>query len=142
MSYIKDSLSNGEEIVRVFEHHWMIKVTVVLHFILAVLTIGIWLPVAVFIWLHWKYVEQGLTNRRVIYKSGIISRRTDEMRLKAVESIYITQGVLGRILGYGTVTVTGRGLGDVKLKWMTDPMRVKRDIESAEFEKVEANNGV
>ena len=76
--------------------------------------------------------EQGVTNRRVIRKHGIISRKTDELRLSTIEAVFINQGILGRILGFGTVTVTGRGQGDVKLKWMADPLRVKREIENAE----------
>ncbi len=55
------------------------------------------------------------------------------MRLSAIESIIIKQGILGRILGYGTVLITGRGAGDVVIKWMSDPMRVKREIESADY---------
>jgi hypothetical protein len=39
------------------------------------------------------------------------------------------------MLGFGTVTVTGRGQGDVKLKWMADPLRVKREIESADHKE-------
>ena len=131
MSYIEESLSKGEEIYQVFPHHWMVKVAITIHFILGVLTV-IWLIPAVLIWLGWKNTEQGVTNKRVIYKHGIISRKTDEMRLSAIESIFINQGIIGRIFGFGTVTIAGRGQGDVKLKWMEDPMRVKREIENAE----------
>jgi uncharacterized membrane protein YdbT with pleckstrin-like domain len=135
MSYIQESLSKGEEIYQIFQHHWMVKVSIALHFIAAVLTMGIWLIPAILIWLGWKYTEQGVTSKRVIYKHGIISRKTDEMRLSAIESIFITQGILGRIFGFGTVTITGRGQSDVKLKWMADPLRVKKEIENAEHDR-------
>ena len=134
MSYIQESLSNGEEVYRLFPHHWMIKVSIALHFVLALFTVGIWLIPAILIWLGWKNTEQGVTNKRVIRKSGIIARKTDEMRLTAIESIFINQTILGRIFGFGTVTVIGRGQGDVTLKWMTDPLQVKREIENAEHE--------
>lgn len=138
MSYIEESLSKGEEIYRIFPHHWMVKVTIVLHFILGVVTLGIWLIPALLIWLGWRSTEQGVTNKRVIYKHGIIARKTDEMRLSSIESIIIKQSIMGRILGYGTVIVTGRGAGDVVIRWMNDPMGVKRDIESADYVEPEA----
>lgn len=134
MSYIEQSLSKGEEIYQIFPHHWMVKIALVIHFILAFFTMGIWLIPAILIWLGWRNTEQGVTNKRVIHKHGIISRKTEEMRLNAIESVFINQGIFGRIFGYGTVTVTGRGQGDVKLKWMTDPLRVKREIENADHE--------
>ena len=130
MSYIEESLSKGENVYRVFEHHWIVKLFLIIHILLC-LTI-IWIPVAIFYWLSWKFTEQGVTNKRAIYKHGIIARKTAEMRLAAIESIVIKQGIWGRILGYGTITISGRGSGDVVIKWMTDPMRVKRDIESAD----------
>lgn len=133
MSYIEKSLSKGEEVYQVFPHHWMVKFAIAIHFTLALLTI-IWLIPAILIWLNWRSTEQGVTNKRVIFKHGIISRKTDEIRLSAIESIFINQGIFGRIFGYGTITVTGRGQGDVKLKWMSDPLRVKREIENAEHD--------
>lgn len=138
MSYIEESLSKGEHIYQIFLHHWMVKFSIVIHFIFGVLTMGIWLIPAILIWLSWRNTEQGVTNKRVIYKHGIISRKTDEMRLSAIESIIIKQGIIGRILGYGTVIIAGRGIGDVAIKWMTDPMRVKRDIENADYVETES----
>lgn len=135
MTYIQESLSKGEDIYQIFPHHWFVKVVICLHFIFSIITAGIWLIPAILIWLGWKKTEQGVTNKRVIHKHGIISRKTDEMRLNAIESIIINQGIIGRMLGFGTVTVTGRGQGDVKLKWMADPLRVKREIESADHKE-------
>lgn len=137
MSYIEESLSKGEQIYKIFPHHWMVKFSITLHFIAAVFTVGIWLIPAIIVWLGWKSTEQGVTNKRVIHKSGIFSRKTKEMRLTSIESIFITQGIIGRIFGFGTVTITGRGQGDVKLTWMTDPMNVKKDIENLEHDRSE-----
>ena len=142
MAYIEQSLSKGETIKEIFKHHWMVKVVVALHFVFALFTAGIWLIPAVLVWLSWRFTEQGVTNKRVIFKHGIISRKTDEMRLNAIESIVIKQGIIGRILGFGTVVVTGRGAGDVVIKWMADPTRVKREIESADYSEPLATNAL
>lgn len=132
MSYIDESLSKGEEVIHLFSHHGIVKFNQVGHFIIALFTLGIWLPIAIWHWLYWKNIEQAVTSKRVIHKYGIVSRKTKEMRINAIESITIKQGIIGRIFGFGTVTVTGRGAGDVELKWMKNPMMVKRDIENVE----------
>jgi uncharacterized membrane protein YdbT with pleckstrin-like domain len=134
MSYIEESLSMGEEIYQVFELHWMIKLVIALHFCLAVITVGIWLILAILVWLKWKKTEQAVTNKRVIHKHGIISRSSDELRLKSIESIEISQGIAGRIFGFGTVTISGRGQGQVAITWVNDPLNVKKQIENAEYE--------
>jgi hypothetical protein len=42
--------------------------------------------------------------------------------------VEIRQSIWGRILGYATIMVTGRGVSDLELKWM-QPLEVKRAIE-------------
>jgi uncharacterized membrane protein YdbT with pleckstrin-like domain len=49
-------------------------------------------------------------NRRVIIKTGVISRRTVELILAKCEGIQVMQGILGRIFGYGSIVVTTAGL--------------------------------
>lgn len=124
MSYIQDSLSEGEQIVAVFPQHWVTRIRLVI-WILLILTI----PIAVYEWLRLRTIEHGVTNKRVIYKHGIISRNTEEMKLGSIETVRIDQGVWGRILGYGDIRVTGRGISDVIFRTMRDPMDVKRRIE-------------
>jgi hypothetical protein len=51
------------------------------------------------------------------------------MKLTSIETVEIDQGVLGRIFGFGTVKVTGRGISDVVYKGIDDPIAVKRQIE-------------
>jgi len=66
----------------------------------------------------------------VILKRGIISRKSEEMKLTSIETVEIDQGVFGRIFGFGTVKITGRGISDIAFKGIDDPMSVKRQIES------------
>ena len=130
MSYIEQSLSAGEKIEAIFNLHWTAWIPVWLWVLLAIPTIGITLLVALYAYLRLKFQEQGVTNKRVILKKGIIGRQTEEMKLKSIETVEIDQGVLGRMLGYGTVKVTGRGVSDILFKAIDDPMAVKRAIES------------
>ncbi len=50
-----------------------------------------------------------ITNRRIIIKTGLIARRTVEMNLSKIESVNVDQSVMGRILGYGSITIIGTG---------------------------------
>ena len=124
MSYIEESLSEGEKIVAVFRLHWVTRLWLVL-WILLLVTI----PLAVYEWLRLRTMEHGVTNKRVIYKRGIISRQTEEMKLGSIETVEIDQGIWGRILGFGDIRVTGRGTSDVIFRRMDNPMEVKRRIE-------------
>lgn len=130
MSYIEQSLSTGEKVEGLFRLHWFSWVPVWIWALLCIPSFGILLPVALYAFLSLKYQERGVTNKRVILKKGIIGRKTEEMKLKSIETVEIDQGVLGRIFGYGTVRITGRGVSDLVFKGIDDPIAVKRAIES------------
>lgn len=125
MSYIEKSLSAGEKIESVFKFHWFVWIPV---FIWTCFVITI--PIALYGLLQILFTEQGLTNKRVLLKTGIIGRKTEEMKLKAIETVEIDQSVFGRIFGYGNVKITGRGSSSVLFKFVGDPMGMKRQIES------------
>jgi uncharacterized membrane protein YdbT with pleckstrin-like domain len=129
MSYIETSLSEGEKVVKLFRLHWTARLWLVLWIVLILPTFGIALLLAIYEWLRLRTLEYGVTNKRVILKKGIIGRQTEEMKIGSIETVEIDQGVLGRMLGYGDVKVTGRGISDVVFKRMDDPMAVKRHIE-------------
>ncbi len=130
MPYIDESLSAGEEVSARFRLHWVARIPLAIWLLLGIPTFGITLAVAMYEYLRVRNVEQGVTNKRVIYKTGIISRKSEEMKLASIETVEIDQGIAGRILGYGTVKVTGRGMSDVRFRQVADPMAVKRQIES------------
>lgn len=50
-----------------------------------------------------------VTNKRVIIKTGLISRRTVELNLAKIENIAVDQGMWGRMMGFGKETVVGTG---------------------------------
>ena len=53
--------------------------------------------------------ELAVTDLRLIYKRGIVSRHTVEMARAKVESVDVEQSFLGRIFNYGTILVRGTG---------------------------------
>ena len=76
-----------------------------------------------------KSVEMGVTNKRVITKSGILSRRTLELLLTKVESIGVEEGILGRMLGYGTVVVRGTGGTPEPFGNIANPLEFRRQVQ-------------
>jgi uncharacterized membrane protein YdbT with pleckstrin-like domain len=129
MSYIENSLSEGEKVVKLFRLHWTARLWLVLWIVLILPTFGVALVLAIYEWLRLRTLEFGVTNKRVVFKKGIIGRYSEEMKIASIETVEIDQGVLGRILGYGDVKLTGRGISDVVFRRMRDPMAVKRHIE-------------
>jgi len=72
--------------------------------------------------------EFAVTNRRVIAKTGFIRRHTLEMLLPKIESVSVRQSVLGRILNFGTVTVTGTGGTRESFRAIYQPIAVRKKI--------------
>ena len=46
-------------------------------------------------WYQWWITEIAVTNRRVIYKRGLIRLQSNEMNMDKVESVQVNQSVLG-----------------------------------------------
>ena len=135
MSYLDESLAPGETIVARFHLHWTAKGRLILALVLCLVVIGI--PFAIYEWLRLRAIELGVTTHRVVRKTGIIGRETEEIRLTAIETVDLDQSTWGRILGFGTVRVTGRGESSMLLTHVADPVGVKRAIETAYSANVE-----
>ena len=50
------------------------------------------------------------------------------MTLNRVETVEVEQSILGRILGYGNVKLTGTGSSFVIFKFVEDPLEVRKII--------------
>jgi len=72
--------------------------------------------------------EFAVTNKRVIAKTGFIRRHTLEILLPKVESVAVHQNILGRLLNFGTVTVTGTGGTKESFRAIVEPIAVRRKI--------------
>lgn len=72
--------------------------------------------------------EFAVTNRRVIAKRGFIRRHTMEMLLQKVESVSVRQDILGRMLNFGTITVTGTGGTQEGFRKIVEPLTVRKKM--------------
>ncbi len=80
-------------------------------------------------WLNERYL---ITNRRVMEIRGIINKHVRDSALEKVNDVDLTQSVIGRILGYGTVQIiTGSDIGVNMFRRISNPVRFKREMLNA-----------
>src|SRR4030095_4169946 len=75
--------------------------------------------------------ELAVTNRRVIAKFGLVARSTVEMNLAKIERVRVEQAVMGRLLGYGSIIVTGTGSTMDPIPFIADPIAFRQAIQAA-----------
>src|SRR4051812_41327671 len=73
--------------------------------------------------------EFGVTNKRVILKSGVIQRKTAEMFLEKIESVSVDQSLVGRMFNYGTITVHGTGGTAETFDRIAHPLEFRRQVQ-------------
>jgi uncharacterized membrane protein YdbT with pleckstrin-like domain len=148
LSYLDDHLLAGERIVYRAKLHWTIFLTsivvVLLGVVLGILLqlaqpayalagaalAGVGLLLAVGPAIRYISSEFAVTDKRVLGKLGFIERESKETLLSKVEAIAIDQGVIGRILGFGTVTITGTGGTQESFPRISEPLEFRRQIQS------------
>lgn len=81
-------------------------------------------------WVRQWSGEFAVTNRRVIIKTGWISRRTIELNMSKVESVEVSQGMVARLLHYGTILVIGTGGTREPFDLIADPLGFRRAVQS------------
>ena len=92
-----------------------------------ILLIAILLEIVAYI--TYSTSEFGLTNKRIIGKEGFIRRHSIEILLTKVESISIHQSIIGRILNYGTVIITGTGGTKETFSWISNPLEFRKRVQ-------------
>ena len=75
--------------------------------------------------------EFAVTTSRLIFKVGLISRYTTELLLSKVESIGVQQGLMGRLLNHGDLTVTGTGGAREVFRRVRDPIGFRNHVQQA-----------
>jgi uncharacterized membrane protein YdbT with pleckstrin-like domain len=148
MSYVQRVLQPGEQVRQISSIHWIVYWPGVAVALLAVVAYwlsdtrllpGIWQYMAYALaviagllliqqWFQLWVTEIAVTNRRVIYKKGLIRRQTNEMNMDKVESVQIDQSILGRMFDYGDVTILGTGEGFETLRTIGSPIELRNSI--------------
>jgi membrane protein YdbS with pleckstrin-like domain len=148
MSYVERVLQPGEQVRHISSIHWIVYWPSVVVALLAVaaywfgemrLLPSVWLYTACALalgalalvvreWYQWWITEIAVTNRRVIYKKGLVRLKTNEMNMDKVESVQVDQSVLGRMFDFGTVKILGTGEGLETLHTIASPIKLRNSI--------------
>jgi uncharacterized membrane protein YdbT with pleckstrin-like domain len=123
MGYIQNNLTSDEKILKEYKLSKLVIFEIIMSFLIPIFILhGIKLLIRYFT------MEQCLTNKRVISKSGLISRDIQEMRLSKIETVEYKQSFWGRIFNYGNIKVTGT-LTSFEFSSIDNPRIVKKDID-------------
>ena len=144
MGYVEKNLLPNEQIVYRAKLHWSIYALPLLVLLIAILVAlggGGWIAGGVLgaiglvlllpPWIRSISSEFAITNKRVLIKLGLIRRHSLELLLQRVEGIGVDQGILGRILGYGTITVSGVGGTKEAFRMISNPLEFRRQVQAS-----------
>lgn len=130
MSYIDESLIEGESILHRARVSWWSQFgLVLLGVILLIVVVGLFFFIAA--WVRVRSTEIAITNRRVIAKFGFIKRHTVEINLDKVEALRVEQGFWGRVLNFGTIFISGAGTSVAPIRDIADPLVFRRRFMEA-----------
>ncbi len=147
MNYIERNLQNGEIIQHTAKLHFFFFVQPIV-----LLIIGAWLASAsketsavihyaglvILLFAMVSLVKRllvkmgsayAVTNKRVILKTGIISRQSVDLLLNKCEGLHIKQSILGRIFNFGTISVTTGGVKS-SYPFIADPLTFRKEINT------------
>lgn len=158
MSYVRSVLQPGEEVIFTSRIHWTIylaplvalAVTAGFGFLFhsnlyvpnaldagtmrlllgyaTLALLAITLVMFMGAWFKRATTEIAVTDKRVIYKRGLIWRRTKEINMEKIESVDVDQTILGRVLGFGTVVIHGTGSVSAPFFGIDDPLQFRNSI--------------
>ncbi|MDP9004674.1 MAG: PH domain-containing protein [Verrucomicrobiota bacterium] len=100
------------------------------HFVWLLLVIPLLIVASAYLTL--KTSELVITDRRVLIKVGFLQRRTFEVFISQVESVAVTQSVIGKMLNYGTVEIRGTGGSAESFPTIVAPLRFRDAIQLAQ----------
>lgn len=133
MTYVESTLIPGETVayvgtVSLWKHAGPIALAVIFT------VMGLGFPpllvvpaaIAAHVWIDVVTTEMAVTTNRVVYKTGLLMRKSVEIRLSKLESANVEQSVLGRMLGFGSVQLSGTGTNQAVMAGVKDPLLFRR----------------
>jgi len=122
-NYVNNHLVRGEQVEYETDYHWVIF-----------FSLGSILTLLIKPLIEKWTSEFAITNKRVVIKTGLISRKTVEMNLQKIESVNVDQSILGRILGYGDLVIVGTGGTRELFKRIRKPITFRKKFQELSLE--------
>jgi uncharacterized membrane protein YdbT with pleckstrin-like domain len=131
-SYIDSNLIRDETVLyRGSISLWSQAGRIFLGFLLLPL-FGIGLIFLIAVLIRYTTTELAVTNKRVVTKTGLITRHTLELNLAKAESIQVEQGLLGRLFDFGSLQINGTGTSHAPLIGIRSPLEFRRQFMEAQ----------
>lgn len=164
MGYPSSLLAPGEVIEVEMRPHWraiLVPAAIFIGTVLALVVLLSWLTSALpgAQWLRWLIIAGGIfvvalwalipflrwvttqyvfTDRRIIVRSGIITRQGKDMPLSKINNVSFHVPAMGRILNYGELLIQSAGENDgLTIEDVPDVEQIQRDV----YEYIEADEG-
>lgn len=80
-------------------------------------------------WINYYFSSLTIEKKRVIFRTGILVRKTTDIPYTKIESIDIRQTIVGSILQYGSLMITGTGGTRHFINFVSRPLTCRRYIE-------------
>lgn len=139
MSYVQATIGKDEKIIYEINYHW--SYVALAYFYLIIFGLFIFGIILFFRMMINKWTtERVLTNKRYIQKTGWISRKTEEISINKIEEVEMFQSFVGRVLNYGSVNISGTGIGKIKLNLIDDPLTFQKNLNDVRFTNLEKDN--
>ncbi len=155
MNYINSNLLKDEQLIYGTRPHWIIfsstawtivasiylmffapitisfnvygPISVRMAISLAFLAASVYLFLSSYI--YYVTSEYGITNKRVLIKTGWIRRESLELILDKVEGVLVDQTIPGRLFDYGTITVIGTGGTKDSFPYIPNPLYFRKMVQ-------------
>ena len=131
------------QVLYVAKLHWILFAWPVVMACLAMI-VGIFLPQINFLslfflafaiiwglvtWVNYHFSSLTIQKRQVILRTGVLVRNTIDIPVSKIESIDIKQSILGSIMQYGYLMITGTGGTRYFINYLDKPLTCRRYIE-------------
>lgn len=158
MRYIQETILKEEKLIYWTRPHWIIFMPSVISMIVAILLFiygpALFGPTGYFVffgfylyqiiailallfgiysilssYIHYQTSEYGITDKRILMKTGWIQRKSLEVFLDKVEAVRVDQSILGRILDYGTIVIIGTGGTEDPYYSVPQPLEFRKKVQ-------------
>ncbi len=140
MSLVRKTLLDSEEIILETRssivpiiRNFIIGLVVMIYFHKSIDVIGAWIGMIIFVYLMLyaliKFIttQLAITDKRMVAKVGLINTEVLDLPLDKINSIYVKNGLFGKIFRYGTLCVS-TSMGITNYPYIKDAFKVRSQI--------------
>jgi uncharacterized membrane protein YdbT with pleckstrin-like domain len=103
--------------------------------VVLILAFGIGILLLLYWYIHTRQTALTMTENELLYEKGILNKDRTSVSLKHIRSVHVTQGLMNRLLGVGTIQISTAGdQPEFSAMDMPDPGEIREAISKAQDE--------